>query len=66
MLMIFAVSTSGWLLLGAVYFALLVSIGLICIRKGHWVMFVVGIFVPLFWIVGAVMPPTQAATAATR
>jgi hypothetical protein len=26
------------------------------IRKGHWVMFLIGIFIPLFWIIGALMP----------
>jgi hypothetical protein len=29
------------------------------IRKGHWVMFILGIFLPLFWIIGALMPPVQ-------
>jgi len=24
-------------------------------------MFIIGIFIPLFWIIGALMPPTQAA-----
>jgi hypothetical protein len=61
---VFALSTFGSLLLGAIYLALLVTIGITCLRKGHWVMFVVGIFLPLFWIIGAVMPPTQAALAA--
>jgi hypothetical protein len=30
------------------------------LRKGHWVMFVLGIFLPLFWLIGAVIPPTTA------
>jgi ABC-type multidrug transport system permease subunit len=42
---------------GIVYFILLVTLGVITIRKGHWVMFVIGIFIPLFWIIGALMPP---------
>ena len=33
--------------------------GLTAIRKGHWIMFIIGIFVPLFWIIGALMPPTR-------
>jgi len=45
---------------GILYFILLVTLGVITIRKGHWVMFVIGIFIPLFWIIGALMPPTQA------
>ena len=59
-----ALSTTGGVLLGAIYLALLVTIGIMCLRKGHWVMFIIGIFLPLFWIIGAVMPPTQAAVAA--
>src|SRR6266513_2630731 len=38
-----------------------IILGIMTIRKGHWVMFVVGIFFPLFWLVGAIMPPTRAA-----
>ncbi len=43
-------------ILGAIYLVLLVTLGIISIRKGHWVMFIVGIFIPLFWIIGAVLP----------
>ncbi len=46
---------------GVLYFILLVTLGVITIRKGHWVMFVIGIFIPLFWIIGALMPPRQPA-----
>jgi hypothetical protein len=41
------------------YVVLLVTLGILTIRKGHWVMFIVGIFVPLFWIIGAVMQPKR-------
>jgi hypothetical protein len=44
---------------GILYFILLVTLGIISIRKGHWVMFIIGIFIPLFWIIGALMPPRQ-------
>ena len=44
-----------------IYIALLIFLGVTCLRKGHWVMFVIGIFFPLFWIIGAVMPPTESA-----
>jgi hypothetical protein len=46
---------------GILYFVLLVTLGIITIRKGHWVMFIVGIFIPLFWIIGALMPARQPA-----
>jgi hypothetical protein len=46
-------------LLAVIYIVLLITLGLMTIRKGHWVMFIVGIFVPLFWIIGALMPARQ-------
>ena len=54
-----AVSTVGGVLLGALYAVLLLTLGIMSIRKGHWVMFIVGIFIPLFWIIGALMPPRR-------
>ena len=54
-----AASTTGVVLLGAIYVVLLVTLGIMSIRKGHWVMFIIGIFIPLFWIIGALMPPKQ-------
>ena len=47
---------------GILYFILLVTIGIITIRKGHWVMFIIGIFIPLFWIIGAIIPPVRPQT----
>lgn len=41
------------------YLVLLFVLGVMCLRKGHWVMFIVGIFVPIFWLIGAVIPPTR-------
>jgi len=38
------------------YFVLLFTLGLISIMKGHWVMFLLGIFFPLFWFIGALLP----------
>ncbi len=57
------IATSGfvWGLLGLLYFILMVTLGVMSIRKGHWVMFVIGIFIPLFWLIGALMAPTPAA-----
>jgi ABC-type multidrug transport system permease subunit len=45
------------------YIVLVVTLGVTTIRKGHWVMFLIGIFFPLFWIIGALMPPTREAQA---
>ena len=42
------------------YLVLLVTLGIITLRKGHGWMFFFGIFFPLFWIIGAVMRPARA------
>jgi hypothetical protein len=39
-----------------IYVVLLVTLGLMSIRKGHWIMFLVGFFIPLFWLIGALLP----------
>lgn len=51
-----------WIGLGILYFLLLVTLGIACLRKGHWVMFIIGIVFPLFWLIGALIAPTEAAT----
>jgi hypothetical protein len=52
-----------WWGLGAagviLYVILLVVLGVKTLRKGHWIMFIFGIFLPLFWLIGAVIPPTR-------
>ena len=39
-----------------IYVVLLVTLGIMSIRKGHWIMFLVGLFIPLFWLIGALLP----------
>jgi hypothetical protein len=34
----------------------MITLGIISIRKGHWVMFLVGLILPIFWIIGALLP----------
>ena len=53
-----------WILLGVMYIVLLVWLGMATLRKGHTILFVLGIFLPLLWIVGAVMAPTSGVAAA--
>ena len=48
---------------GILYFILLVTLGILSIRKGHWVMFIIGIFFPLFWLIGALLPRRHEAPA---
>jgi hypothetical protein len=56
---VLAVSSGAGVLFGAIYVVLLITLGILSIRKGHWVMFIIGIFIPLFWIIGAMLPPTR-------
>ncbi|HUK97955.1 MAG TPA: hypothetical protein VLV46_09880 [Gaiellaceae bacterium] len=42
---------------GLLYFLLLLTLGIMTLRKGHWVMFIFGIVFPLLWLIGAVIPP---------
>ena len=49
-----------WLGGGILYLVLILTLGIMCLRKGHWVMFIVGIFLPFFWLIGAVIPPVGA------
>ena len=51
----------GWFVgFGILYLVLLFTLGYMTARKGHWVLFVLGIFLPLFWLVGAMLPPAHA------
>jgi ABC-type multidrug transport system permease subunit len=51
-----------WIIGGAIlYFVLIVTLGVMTIRKGHWFMFVIGIFLPFFWLIGAIMPSRRVA-----
>jgi hypothetical protein len=44
--------------LGIIYVLLLVLLGVKTVRNGHWVLFIIGFFIPLFWIVGGMLAPT--------
>ncbi len=46
---------------GIIYFILMVTLGVISLRKGHWFMFIIGIFLPFFWLIGALMPSRRLA-----
>ena len=50
-----------WILLAAAYVACWLYFGMATFRKGHYVMFWVGIFLPILWIIGAFLAPTQRA-----
>jgi hypothetical protein len=51
------------LLMVALYIVLFVTLALTTFRKGHFVLFFVGIIFPVLWIIGAIMPPSPRAEA---
>lgn len=51
-----------WIGLGILYFLALITLGVATLRNGHWVMFIFGIVFPLFWVIGALSAPTEAAS----
>ncbi len=42
--------------LGILYIALLFTVCVLTFRKGHWVLGIIGIFIPILWLIGAVLP----------
>lgn len=44
-----------------IYLTCIFTVAAITFRNGHWIMGVLGIFFPVFWLIGAVLPPTEKA-----
>jgi len=44
---------------GILYLVLLITLGVLTIRRGHWVIFIIGLFLPLLWLIGAILPPVR-------
>jgi hypothetical protein len=56
-LMLADVTGGGFIALWSVlYLVLMVTLGIMSIRKGHWVMFLIGFILPIFWLIGALLP----------
>jgi hypothetical protein len=53
----------GWVTTGVsafvVWVALFIWLGIRTLRRGYWVMFLVGIVLPIFWIIGALISPPR-------
>lgn len=45
--------------LAVLYVLLFLFLGIRSIKHGHWNMFLIGIPIPLFWIIGGLLPPVQ-------
>jgi hypothetical protein len=46
----------GWISLSIVYFVLMITLGVLTFRKGHWILGVIGFFIPVLWLFGAILP----------
>ena len=44
-----------------IYFTCVFTVAGITFRKGHWILGILGIFFPVFWLIGAILPPTAKA-----
>ena len=56
-----------WLLMSflvVIYITCLFTIVAVTFRNGHWILGILGFFLPVFWLIGAVLPPTEKALAA--
>jgi hypothetical protein len=53
-----------WVLLSILYLVVLITLGVATLRKGHIVLFIVGFFIPLLWIIGGLIGPTPRAAGA--
>lgn len=56
-------STFVWFILAVIYLMLFITLALTTFRKGHYLLFWVGIIFPVLWIFGAIMAPTARADA---
>jgi hypothetical protein len=42
--------------LGIIYLVLIFTVALMTFRKGHWILGIIGFFIPILWLIGAVLP----------
>ncbi len=48
-------------ILGVIYLTCIFTVAGITFGNGHWILGILGIFFPVFWLIGAVVPPTAEA-----
>jgi hypothetical protein len=54
-----ALSGGGIGAFAALYVLLFLFLGIRSIKRGHWIMFLIGIPIPIFWVIGGLMPPVR-------
>ena len=48
-------------ILFAIYIVSIFTVAAVTFRNGHWILGILGIFFPIFWFIGVVLPPTERA-----
>ena len=48
-------------ILAVIYFACIFTVAGVTFRNGHRILGILGIFFPVLWLIGAVLPPTEEA-----
>ena len=48
-------------ILFVIYVACIFTVAGITFRNGHWILGILGIFFPVFWLIGVILPPTERA-----
>ncbi len=43
-------------ILSVIYVVLLLTLGILSFRKGHWVLGLIGFAFPILWLIGALLP----------
>ena len=49
------------LFLAVIYLTCIFTVAGLTFSKGHWILGIAGIFFPVLWLIGAVLPPTERA-----
>jgi hypothetical protein len=45
-----------YIIFAVLLFVLYVALAVACARKRRWVFFVIGFFLPILWLIGAILP----------
>jgi hypothetical protein len=53
-------------ILFTLYFGIMVTAGILTFTKGRWVLGIFGIFLPLLWLIGAILPARAGSQYATE
>jgi len=44
-----------------IYLTCIFTVAGVTFRNGHWILGILGIFFPVFWLIGVILPPTAEA-----